>query len=61
MPNVFLEKYKKETTIEGLYTTKSFYDLLKKEKISCPIINIIYNILYKNESPMKLIEYFERD
>lgn len=55
-----IDKYKKETTIEGLYTTKSIYDLLKKEQINSPLINLIYNILYKNTHPTKLIEYLKK-
>jgi len=60
-PKEEIETYKKETTIEGLYTTKSIYDLLKKEHINCPLINIIYNILYKDENPTKLIDYLKKD
>jgi len=56
-----IEKYKKETTIEGLYTTKSIYDLLKEKNINNSLINIIYNILYNNENPTNLIKYLEKD
>ena len=52
-----INNYKKETTIEGLYTTKSFYDLITVKNINCPLINIIYKILYENEKPTKIIEY----
>jgi len=56
-----LEDYKSKTTIEGLYTTKSIYDLLNERQINCPLIKIIYNILYKNDSPTKIIDYLEKD
>ena len=52
-----INNYKKETTIEGLYTTKSFYDLITVKNINCPLISIIYKILYENEKPTKIIEY----
>ena len=52
-----INNYKKETTIEGLYTTKSFYDLITVKNINCSLINIIYKILYENEKPTKIIEY----
>lgn len=54
-----IENYKKETTIEGLYTTLSFYDLLKQKGTECPLIDIIYQILYQDEEPTKLIEYLK--
>lgn len=54
-----IENYKKETTIEGLYTTLSFYDLLKQKGMECPLIDIIYQILYQDENPNKLIEYLK--
>lgn len=52
-----IEEYKKETTIEGLYTLKSIYELTKNKKIKIPIINIIYNIIYKNKNPKELINF----
>ena len=36
-----IEEYKTTTTIEGLYTLKSIYDLIREKKIKMPIINII--------------------
>ncbi len=51
-----IEKYQQETTIEGLYTAKSFYDLIQKKKINCPFIETIYHILYLNTSPQKIVE-----
>lgn len=45
-----IEEYKNTTTIEGLYTLKSIYKLLKNKKVDIPIINIIYDIIYKEKS-----------
>lgn len=50
-----IENYKNTTTIEGYYTLKSIYNLTKQKKIKVPIINIIYNIIYKNKD-IKLLE-----
>jgi len=50
-----LEEYKENTTIEGLYTLKSIYDLIHSKKIRMPIINIIYDIVY-NHKDVKLLE-----
>lgn len=54
--NEKIEKYKKETTIEGLYTTKSIYDVLKKEKINSNLILTIYKIVYEDMRAENIIE-----
>lgn len=56
-PKDEIEKYKNETTVEGLYTLKSIYKLIRNKKISIPIINIIYNIVFKDSETEKLIEH----
>lgn len=53
--------YIKNTTIEGLYTSKSIYMLSKENNINLPIINLIYNILYQNKSPESIIKYLENE
>ena len=55
--NQEIEEYKNKITIEGLYTLKSVYTLMKKKKIDIPTINIIYDIVFSNEKADKLIEY----
>ena len=37
---------------EEVYTTKSFYSLIKKNKIDAPIISEIYYKIYENKSPI---------
>ena len=54
-----IEKYKNTTTIEGLGTSQSIYHLAKFKNINLPITNIIYNILYNNDHPNKLITHLE--
>jgi len=57
-----LDKYKNETTIEGLYTLESIYLLLRNKKISIPIITLIYDIIINNKEPKKLLTFLvEKD
>lgn len=50
-------KYLKETTVEGYYTLKSIYALLKKKKIKMPVVNLIYNVVMKNDDPNKFVTF----
>ncbi len=52
-----LDEYLSKTTVEGLYTLKSIYKLINHKKIDIPTINIIYDIIFNNEDPSKLISY----
>lgn len=49
-----IDDYVNNTTIEGLYTLKSIYQLVKNKKVDIPIIDLIYNIIFHNESPETL-------
>ena len=51
------EKYLKETTVEGYYTLDSIYQLLRKDQINIPIINLIYKIIKENEKPESLLTF----
>lgn len=55
-----IEEYKENTTIEGLYTLKSIYDLIHSRKIKMPIINIIYDIVYNNKDVKLLEDYLKK-
>lgn len=57
VPQEELEAYKKNTTIEGLYTLESIYKLLNQKSISIPLIQIIYDIIYGNEKKERLLSY----
>ena len=59
-PLEIIDNYKKTTTIEGLGTSLSIYNLAKEKNINLPITNIIYNILYNNENYNTLIKYLEK-
>ncbi len=52
-----LEDYVKNTTVEGLYTLKPIYKLLKDKKISIPIIDLIYDIAVEGDDPKKLLTF----
>ena len=56
-PSEIIEQYKSTTTIEGLYTLKSIYKLLDNKKVNIPIINLIYDIIFNNESPEELKDF----
>lgn len=49
--------YLKENTVEGFYTLKSIYTLIKRKKIDMPVIDLIYKIVMQGEDPEKLIEF----
>ena len=55
-----IDEYKENTTIEGVYTLKSIYDLIHSRKINIPIINIIYNIVYDDNDIELLNDYLKK-
>ena len=52
-----IDNYINNTTIEGLYTLKSIYDLIHSKEKKLPIIDILYDIVYKNGDIQKLQNY----
>lgn len=52
-----IDKYLKENTVEGYYTLKSIYKLIKNKKIKMPIIDLIYKIIMNDENPKLLISF----
>ena len=51
------ENYVTNTTVEGYYTLKSIYTLIKRKKIDIPIINLIYQIIINKKEPSTLVEF----
>lgn len=51
------KEYLNTTTVEGYYTLKSIYTLLKRKKIKMPVIDLIYQIVMKNADPTLLVEF----
>lgn len=56
-PKEEIDNYINNTTIEGLYTLKSIYKLLRRKKVKMPIIDLIYNIIFKETAPDKLASF----
>lgn len=52
-----LDEYKKNTTIEGLYSLKSIYKLVKDKNVEIPIIDLIYDIIFKEKDPRSLASF----
>lgn len=52
-----VEEYINDTTIEGLYTLKSIYKLLKNKKVDMPIIDIMYRIIVDKEDITLLTDF----
>lgn len=51
------KEYLENTTVEGYYTLKSIYTLLRRKKIKMPVIDIIYNIVMKDDDSNKLVQF----
>ena len=52
-----INKYLENNTVEGYSTLNTVYHMLKRKNIELGIIKIIYDIVYKNESPEKLAKF----
>ncbi len=51
------EEYLKTTTVEGYYTLKSIYKLVRKKKIDMPVVDLIYKIIMNDKDPHLLAEF----
>lgn len=56
-PKEEIKEYLQNTTVEGYYTLKSIYKLLKNKQISVPIIDLIYSIVVKGKKPESLLTF----
>ncbi len=43
-------------TVEGLPTLENIYALVKKQKLNCPMICCLYEIIFKNKSPKDFVD-----
>ena len=50
-------EYIKTHTIEGLYTLKSIHQLLENKNASIPIIDLIYDIVFKEKDAKELLRF----
>ncbi len=55
--NNIIDEYMKNTTIEGLYTLKSIHKLIKNKHVNMPIINLMYDIIFNDTDPSKLLDF----
>ncbi|MGN0974226.1 MAG: NAD(P)H-dependent glycerol-3-phosphate dehydrogenase [Bacilli bacterium] len=55
-----IDKYMQSTTIEGLYTLNSIYDLINKKKVKMPIIDLIYSIIYEGNDPHSILTHLTK-
>ena len=51
------DDYLNNNTVEGYYTIKSIYTLIKRKKIDIPIIKLIYEIIINKKEPDTLSEF----
>lgn len=49
-------KYRENTTVEGLYTLKSIQKLLQDTGASIPIIDLIYDIIYREKDKEEMLK-----
>ncbi len=52
-----IDNYIETTTIEGLYTLKSIYQLIKDKQVHIPIIDLINDIIYHGKSAEELLQF----
>lgn len=52
-----IDEYIKTHTIEGLYTLKSIHKLLENKGANIPMIDLIYNIIFKKEEAKELLRF----
>lgn len=54
-----LDNYLKNNTVEGVYTLKSIYGLLKSKRVKMPFIDIVYNIINNNKKTTDIIPFLK--
>lgn len=54
---IMAQDFIEHNTVEGYYTLKSIYTLIKRKKIDMPIINLIYQIIINKKDPECLSEF----
>ncbi len=51
------EEYLKSHTVEGMYTLNALNKMIEQNNLSMPIINLIYDIIYKNKKPEHIYDF----
>ena len=52
-----LDEYLSTHTVEGVYTLKSLYGLIKVRKVKMPFIDLIYNMVFGYKSVDDLLPF----
>ncbi len=52
-----INKYLNENTVEGVYTLKSIYGLLKNKRVSLPILDLIYDVVFGYRKPKEILTF----
>lgn len=52
-----IDEYVNNTTIEGLYTLTSIYQLVRNKNVDMPIIDLIYDIVFNQADPALLTKF----
>ena len=52
-----IDIYLEHTTVEGVYTLKSIYKLIKNNNIYLPIINLIYDIVFNDKPKEEMLTF----
>ena len=49
--------YANNTTVEGLYTLRSIKELIKRENVKMPIIDLVSDIISGNKDKTSILEF----
>ncbi len=56
---VELNNYLNNNTVEGVYTLKSIYGLIKSNRVKIPFIDFIYDVLFDYRKPSDIISFLK--
>lgn len=54
-----LDKYLKNNTVEGVYTLKSIYGLIKTKRVKMPFIDFVYDVVFGHRKSADIISFLK--
>ena len=54
-----LDEYLKNNTVEGVYTLKSIYGLIKSKKVKMPFIDFIYDVVFGHRKSSDILNFLK--
>lgn len=54
-----LNDYLKNNTVEGVYTLKSIYGLIKSKRVTMPFIDFVYDVLFGHRKTSDIFEFLK--